>query len=58
MVVGLGIYFIVDNMLKKEVGFFELINVKELVYDISMGKVEIKLVFINVIQLVVIGKND
>lgn len=57
-VVGLGIYLVADNMLKKEAGPPESTNVKELVYDISTGKVETKSASINATQLVVTDKDD
>ena len=56
-VVGLGIYLVADNMLKKA-GPPESTNVKELVYDISTGKVETKSASINATQLVVTDKDD
>lgn len=58
IVVGLGIYLIADNVLTKEAGPPESTNVKELVYDISTGKVETKSASINATQLVVTDKDD
>ncbi|MGF9698629.1 MULTISPECIES: CueP family metal-binding protein [Paenibacillus] len=58
IVVGLGIYLIADNVLTKEAGSPGSTNVKELVYDISTGKVETKSASINATQLVVTGKDD